>query len=475
MLKALKPKLFLRSLSGQFTITHLLSTFTIILLMLIANYIFFYANGIMSVRREVAALEQKLNNYSQSHKSQNGLRAFAAISSAIDFIRATSNNSLILTNSEGIILDATKKEFTQASSLFNKLTPAEQESLKTALNGQSTYTNSSLKKFNLFDSLIIAAPLKNTRNEVLGAIVIWTKPVTISEFLLDFMRSFITTFVIFALFAIPLIISVSRKQGTIFATRLEHLAFIAKNWAKGDLSQTVVDDNQDELAELSQNLNSMAQQFNTLLENKLELATVKERNRLAIELHDSVKQQIFSIGLKAATLENKINDQKSQVELAKIQTMVQNIKEELNRVILELKPIELEHNQFTAALHHYASTWSQNHNIAVQINQKGSRKLPFEYEQSFFRISQEALNNVLKHSSANFVEIDIDFQNAFNLKIKDNGKGFDQNNIKAEGLGLKIMKERIEKLGGQFQLSSSTQGTVIEICCFANSEKLLGL
>jgi len=466
----MKPKLFLQSLSGQFTVTHILSTFAIIILMLIANYIFFYASGLKTIRKEVIAIEQNLSNYTQSHKNSTALSSLRAITAAIDFIAATSDNSLILTNAEGLIIDSTQAKFALNSSLFDTLSKAEQESLKIALNGQSTYTNSSLQRFNLFDSLIIAAPVINARDEVLGAIVIWTKPVTVQEFLLDFLKSFISTLVIFGLLAIPLIISVSRKQASNFSNRLEHLACIAKNWSKGDLSQIIVDNNQDELAELSQNLNEMAKQFNNLLKNKQELATVKERNRLAIELHDSVKQQIFTIGLKAATLENKTKNPKIQNELAKIQTMVQNIKEELNRVILELKPLELEHSQFTVALHHYASTWSQNHNIAVQINQKGDLKLPFEFEQSFFRISQEALSNVLKHSHANFVEIEIDFRNNYKLSIKDNGRGFGSDYLQGNGIGLQVMKERIERLGGEFHLNSSPKGTLIELCCFNHPE-----
>jgi len=99
--------------------------------------------------------------------------------------------------------------------------------------------------------------------------------------------------------------------------------------------------------------------------------------------------------------------------------------------------------KLTVALHHYATTWSQNHNIAMQISQKGNLDLPHEYEQSFFRISQEALNNISKHSQANFVEIEIDFQNNFKLSIKDNGQGFEQDYPISRGIGLQVMKERM--------------------------------
>ena len=479
---------YFKSLAGKFTLSQALTTLVVILIIATIFQVLSYVSGVQEVQQRLESLTASLSNYSegitQDAEKTTGLnlvldifmgksyaeQATEDVADAFAFLSEISSvdglTVFMLTDPEGIIIQSSRPNiYDVEQSLFESIDDVHKTTLEVVQNGRSNYTKVKLQAFNIFGEVFAGAPILGPEDKV-NAMIIVRNEITLKAYLLDFLDTLGWLMVNFILIAIPLIIFLSRRQGKRVSERLDHLAIAAKRWSKGDLSILIEDDSQDEIGEFTTDLNVMAKEFQKLLETKEELAVIKERNRLAIELHDSVKQQVFTIGLKIATIEGKIVDVASKKHLEQMQVMVQNVKEELNRLIHELKPSELELQDFSTALKEYVSGWSESHGIPVDIRYKGDGKLLAELEQSFFRITQEALANILKHSKASQVDIEVDLRNDYSLKITDNGQGFDQAKLESNGIGLQVMKERIEKLGGEFKLSSlPTKGTCIEVVC----------
>jgi len=308
---------------------------------------------------------------------------------------SSSTTTFILTDLEGHILASSNLEKLASQQLLFEDDTSKQDFLSSALAGKSTYSHISLWRFNIFNDLFAATPIKF--NGVVQGVVFLHFRMTVLLFLQDFLETLVGVLAVFILVTLPFIIYVGKKQGNRLAERLASLARVAKKWAKGDLRQLINDDHQDELTDLSTDLNAMASQFQILLKTKQELAVLKERNRLALELHDSVKQQVFAVGLKIATLEEKPVEPDYAITLKQIQALVQNIKEELSRLIYKLKPSALERASFLTALKRYLADWSNNHAIPIQLDILGGASLPADIEQSLFRITQEALALSLIH------------------------------------------------------------------------------
>jgi signal transduction histidine kinase len=216
------------------------------------------------------------------------------------------------------------------------------------------------------------------------------------------------------------------------------------------------------------------------LRTRQQLATMEERNRLARDLHDSVKQQIFSVAMQLGTLRILLtrNTEKAQLRLAEIERTVKLAQQELTALIHELHPIALEDRSLVQALQDLATRWTQQTWISVQVelahnesDQDGqSETLPADVEDALFRIAQEALSNVARHSNATQVSVKLGCtMDAVSLTISDNGRGFSatRDELAARsGLGLRSMQERLEAIGGSFEIQSSEgAGTRVLVCC----------
>lgn len=134
--------------------------------------------------------------------------------------------------------------------------------------------------------------------------------------------------------------------------------------------------------------------------------------------------------------------------------------QEMKALIWQLKPIGLE-NGLINAIEQYAALID----IKVDITIDGFYKVPDYIETQLYRITQEALNNVRKHAQTDIAHIHIELKDdAMQVIIRDDGIGFDIDLVKPENQGLKNMKERMDKLGGIFQvLSSKYEGTIIKL------------
>jgi signal transduction histidine kinase len=247
--------------------------------------------------------------------------------------------------------------------------------------------------------------------------------------------------------------------------RLNRIARAASAWSRGEFQVVIQDRSHDELGQLAGNLNSMAEQLKSLLSARQALAVVEERNRLARELHDSVKQQMFSSALlvRAARKLFPRDPEGAQQHLIQAEELSEQAQQELSSAIQALRPAVLEDLGLAMVLRDYARDWSRRVGIVVDVRVQGERTTPLQIEEALSRVSQEALANVARHSRASEVKIQLTWnEEEVGLSICDNGQGFDTARTVGTGLGLTSMRERVEALHGRLSISSSIEGTTVE-------------
>ncbi len=246
--------------------------------------------------------------------------------------------------------------------------------------------------------------------------------------------------------------------------RLEHLSEATLAWSGGDFSVLVDDPHQDELGQLARRLNEMARQLQHLLDTRRELAIVEERNRLARELHDSAKQQAFAAAAQISTVRTllKNDPQAAEAHAEEVERLIYDLRQELTTLIQELRPAALEGKGLAAAIRDYATDWARQTGVVLDVRVRGERSLPLDIEQALFRIGQEALANVVRHSEASKAEIALIYTpDRIILTVSDNGRGFDAKG-EHRGFGLSSMQQRAESIAGYLTVESVlTKGTTI--------------
>jgi NarL family two-component system sensor histidine kinase LiaS len=251
--------------------------------------------------------------------------------------------------------------------------------------------------------------------------------------------------------------------------RLKRFSSAAEFWSKGDFSAFIQDRSKDELSLLAQQLNRMAEQLQHLLQTRQDLATLEERNRLARDLHDSVKQQVFASTMQIGAAKTLLNQDPSAARehLDEAEQLSRQAQSELASLIQELRPVSLSEKGLTTVLEEYVADWARQNDMEIEILFPEDGTLPIEVEQALFRVTQEALSNVTRHSEATKVEIQLYREDTeVVLIISDNGKGFDISTVKDQGIGLDSMRERMQALSGSFVVESEVgQGARISARC----------
>jgi signal transduction histidine kinase len=198
------------------------------------------------------------------------------------------------------------------------------------------------------------------------------------------------------------------------------------------------------------------------------LSIMEERNRLARELHDSVKQQAFAASAQLAAARTHLNPVPDEAEenLVEAERLVYEVRKELTDLIRELHPVGLQGGGLAAAVQDYVMDCRNQTGIDIDVRVQGERGIPLDIEQTLFRIIQEALANVARHSQAKRAEVRLIYDvNNITLTIWDNGIGFDPNH-RHYGLGLRSMRERVELIGGDLIITSGhRKGTKITVRC----------
>jgi NarL family two-component system sensor histidine kinase LiaS len=247
--------------------------------------------------------------------------------------------------------------------------------------------------------------------------------------------------------------------------RLRAMTRAALAWSRGDFAARTHDTARDELGRLARDLNRMAGQIQALLATREQLAVVEERNRLARELHDTVKQHVFANALlvRAARKQLDRDPETAKRHLVEAEEIARQTQQELIALIRALRPAAIADKGLVAALREYAGDWSRQMGVAVDLRVQGERTTPLDAEDALLRVAQEALANVARHSDATQVEIRLAWEAEHAcLTVQDNGRGFEVAQAEGRGLGLASMRERVEALGGALGLASSPDGTCVE-------------
>ena len=192
-----------------------------------------------------------------------------------------------------------------------------------------------------------------------------------------------------------------------------------------------------------------------------ELAVVEERNRLARELHDSVKQQVFAVSMQLGAARALLNEENQAYgPVTEAERLARQAGAELTTLIRELRPAGLESKTLTEALQEYLTAWSRQNGIAADLRADRASSIPFANEETLFRVAQEALANVARHSQARHVSVELaNKPDEILLMIEDDGVGFEMGRV-AKGVGLDSMRERLEAVGGHLSISSeNSSGT----------------
>jgi PAS domain S-box-containing protein len=205
-----------------------------------------------------------------------------------------------------------------------------------------------------------------------------------------------------------------------------------------------------------------------LYEQARQLAALQERQKLARELHDSVSQALYGIVLGARTahtLMDRGNCESLGEPLDYILSLAEAGMAEMRALIFELRPESLEVEGLVAALGKHAAALQARYQIDVQAEFCDEPPIPMELKEAMYRIAQEALHNVIKHTHASLVDLSLFCAGGtLALKVRDNGQGFDVNQQFQGHLGLRSMRERAEHCGGTFQIESVIgEGTLVQV------------
>jgi signal transduction histidine kinase len=248
--------------------------------------------------------------------------------------------------------------------------------------------------------------------------------------------------------------------------RLQRVSSASEAWSQGDFSGFIEDSVGDEISQVAQRLNRMAEQLQNLLAQRQAMAISEERNRLARDLHDSAKQQAlaasFQLGTAITLFER--DPQAAREHLTEADALVDAVRKELTDLIHELRPPAMDGQNLADVLKEYAIEWAHRNEIEVEVNVEEPGPLSLEVEQTLYRIAQEGLANVARHSAANHVDLRLsDEAGVVTMEIADDGCGFD---LRAEhaGMGLVSMRERAEALNGEVAIESEPgRGTHISV------------
>jgi len=286
---------------------------------------------------------------------------------------------------------------------------------------------------------------------------------------------------------------VNFSMNSLVIKRLESLAQALKGVGQGKYNIRLTGGGADEIGQLGNSFNEMGQRIeieeteNQKLSEELRnqnlqrgellkrliTAQEDERKRVARELHDDLGQALSALSLQVQLLERLISsDPDGAIEqVEKINDLIAETTERMYELILALRPSALDEFGLVAALRNHAEKFLDGSGITFNLDASGySGRLSADVETALYRVFQEALSNVRRHSQARRVKITLELQDGvFKGEMMDDGVGFDLQSVESNGddprgLGMLSIKERIAQFGGQVEVTSEPgKGTTLSI------------
>ncbi|MBI5352725.1 MAG: PAS domain S-box protein [Chloroflexi bacterium] len=198
-----------------------------------------------------------------------------------------------------------------------------------------------------------------------------------------------------------------------------------------------------------------------------DLAVLEERQNLARNLHDAVNQSLFSASLIAEVLPRlwDKDQQEARRSLEDLRRLTRGAMAEMRAMLAELRPSTIIDSSLSDLLRLLGNAFSGRTNVPITVNVSGEFFLPAEAQVTFYRVCQEALNNIAKHAKATQVEIELkQEEEVIEMHIQDNGLGFDPTKTLSGHYGLGMMRERAEAADASLTITSQPgRGTELTI------------
>ena len=227
---------------------------------------------------------------------------------------------------------------------------------------------------------------------------------------------------------------------------------------------------QKELTEMSRKVQAAQEGLHDYI-GAITSAQEEERLRLARELHDDTIQSVIALKQRVQLAQTSVKDQTSRRTLSELETLAEQTIENLRRMTRALRPIYLEDLGLVTALEMLVRETSQNNAVQIEFKKTGEeQRLSHEEELALYRIAQEALSNVVRHSQAKRAELLISFgEKETKLEVRDNGQGFDMPRSPTDfapngHFGLLGIHERADLIGASLEVESAPgKGTRLKV------------
>jgi signal transduction histidine kinase len=254
---------------------------------------------------------------------------------------------------------------------------------------------------------------------------------------------------------------------------IRRLAAATHDVAEGDLAKRVPVTSKDEIGQLSYLFNVMAEKLRDHEEKLAGVAAMREREKIAHDLHDSLAQELAFIHLKLGEAKRALmadNTPRVKEIMRQIQKVAGSAYDDVRQAIFGLRRMVAKHLGLIPTLTEYLHEFSEQKEISVnlKVDPKRVPEFPVQTEVQLIRIIHEALTNVFKHSQAATSEVRFESDdNGWRVVIQDDGLGFDMEDGDKKGFhfGLTTMKERAAAVGGELKVESApSRGTKIIVC-----------
>jgi signal transduction histidine kinase len=230
-------------------------------------------------------------------------------------------------------------------------------------------------------------------------------------------------------------------------------------FASSNLSQLVLEGNEVLLA--------MIEDVTKELKSEQRIAIELERERLARELHDAVTQTLFSASViaEAAPKIWESDQELGRQYLAQLPILLRGALAEMRSLLLELRPRAFKDVTLGQLIESLADASRAYTNAEVTLEVESDLNIPEEVTKNLHRIVQECLNNIIKHAEASYINIYLcSNQEGVEIRISDNGLGFDTETIPPASMGIDIMRDRARKIDAKLKIASQPgNGTQIMI------------
>jgi PAS domain S-box-containing protein len=233
------------------------------------------------------------------------------------------------------------------------------------------------------------------------------------------------------------------------------------------IADAVLPGPQEEIASFVLDITERKRTEEALRESEAERTAQQERARLARDLHDSVSQAIFAAALEAEALDlaAECGDVRIGPSAKQVCRLCRGAQADLRAMLLELRGERLEDIPMDQLLRQLVEATEGRTSAGIELAVRGSSVLPPDVRLAFYRVAQEALNNVARHAKAQNARVEVELSGAGgSLQVRDDGRGFEPRDFGSEHFGIRSMRERAAEVGADLDVTSAAgQGTCVTL------------